>query len=317
MATRRSPERYEHHRLKTRARAAAQSPDPPQPCAASGCRKPTQRSSGDGFSTCYCRDHVEHLARHGSTWRQTPRKADIEPFRKAARRWLRAHRERPFVQQVLASLVGLLARSGTPESAWSLKGLPPQDRARIALAKIGREAKGAPAEKLLIIALSFWAWLEAQGADGRFADFRQVQIAKAAKRLASGTHKTRAGTPMPSKYPPSSGSYLRIMGRQIDDLAGLVAERAWREVLSLMQPHAAAASPSRPQPSATASPAPPQPPAAAPTAAAAIADEDERDRQACIARWGRAEGERMADLRNRMRKQARDRAAGAAIGGDS
>jgi len=188
----------------------------------------------------------------------------------------------------LAALAGLLAGAGAPESAWSLKGLPPKERARIALAKIGREAKGAPAEKLLIIVLSLWAWLEAQGADGRFREFRQVQIAKAAKRLASGTHKTRAGTPMPSKYPPSSGSYLRIMGRQIDDVAGLVAAPAWRDVLALVQAPAAAASPS-------------PPPAAVPNAAASVADEDERDRQSCIARWGRTKGERLAAVRRRLR----------------
>lgn len=314
MSAQRSPERHEHHRLKTRARAAEPSSDPPQHCAANGCPKSTQRSSGDGLSTRYCRDHVEHLARHGSAWRQTPRKADIEPFRRAARRWLRAHRERPFVQQALASLASLLASAGAPESAWSLKGLPPKDRARIALAKIGREAKGEPAEKLLIIALSLWAWLEAQGADGRFAKFRQVQIAKAAKRLASGTHRTRAGTPMPPKYPPSSGSYLRIMGRQIDDVAGMVAERSWREVVALMQPalttrHALLKSSA----AVAASPTPLKSPAAAPTAAL-IADEDEKDRRSCIARWGRPYGERMAAIRRRMREQARAAAAGSGVG---
>ena len=303
MSARRSPERHEHHRRLTRARALASSADPPQTCAAVGCRKPTQRTVGDGFSTRYCRDHVEHLARHGSTWRTTPRKTELEPYRRAARRWLKANHARPVVQRVLAGLAGLLAAAGKSESAWSLRGLPPKERARIAMAKL-REAKDAP-DKLLVIALTIWSWLEAQGADGRFVEFRQVQIAKAAKRLASGTHKTRGGLTMPSKYPPSSGSYLRHMGRAIDDVAALIGERAWPEVLALVQQPAANDRPRPSPPQSTAAPS------ATPGATTAVdggnGDEDERDRQWCIARWGRAEGKRMAAIRRRMRDEARGR----------
>ena len=139
------------------------------------------------------------------------------------------------VQRVLAALAGLLASSGKPQSAWDHHWLSPQDRARSALAMIGHHTKDAP-EKLAVITLATWAWLGSQHAldDGRSTEYRLTQIGKASKRLASGQHQTRGGAPIPSKYPPSSGSYLRIMGRQIDDVAGLLAERAWPEVLALV-----------------------------------------------------------------------------------
>jgi len=311
---RRSDERHEHHRHKTRVRAATPSPGPPKVCATSGCRKLTQRSAGDGFSTRFCRDCIKHEARHGSTWRTTPRKADIEPYRRAARCWLKANRDRPMVQRVLAALAGRLAGSGKPQSAWDHHWLSPQDRARSALAMIGARTKDAP-EKLIVITLAIWSWLaHLHALDSRSQDFRLTQIGKAAKRLASGTHTTRAGTKMPKpKWPPSSGSYLRIMGRQIDDLAGLLAEWAWSEVLALMQAPKGDGGdrdqPSNPhQPQAPASGPPPGAPAKPATAQDDDGgDDDERDRQWCIRRWGNLEGERMAARRRRMRQQVRGR----------
>jgi hypothetical protein len=69
-------------------------------------------------------------------------------------------------------------------------------------------------------------------------EFRLVQTAKAVHRLASGTHRhwdfpMRDGTTRPlhfHAYPRSSGIVLRVIGKEIDEVCGGVAEAALEEV---------------------------------------------------------------------------------------
>lgn len=69
--------------------------------------------------------------------------------------------------------------------------------------------------------LAVSACCDAKGIDGRQREYRQVQYAKAVHRLASGTHKTTSGFPMPSKYPRSEGQVLRHMGAWLDEVVAL------------------------------------------------------------------------------------------------
>ena len=192
-----------------RTRAAA---TPVLKCSFPGCRRPAQPlTTPDSGAAALCRKHLKHRARHGSAWRKSFTKAELDPYRKAASRWLMANRQASMVQHVLTALAGMMANAGKAESAYDLNRVKPARRAKIALARL-RDAKVAP-ETLLINAMAVWAIFEAEGMDERSREFREVQIAKLAHRLASATRRTRMGIPMPAKYPPSSGLVLRHLGQ--------------------------------------------------------------------------------------------------------
>lgn len=115
-----------------------------------------------------------------------------------------------------------MANAGPWENAYSIRGRSPKDRANFALARL-RKAGIDPAailERILAVALC----CEARGIDERQREFRQVQMAKVVHRLASGTHKTTSGFPLPSKYPRSEGNVLRHLGRRLDDIAAFALD---------------------------------------------------------------------------------------------
>lgn len=186
-------------------------------CSLPGCHRETQRTAGNGYSSRYCKHHVEFHRRHGSYWHKSLSAADLKPFRQAANAWLRNHREDRRVLLALQKTVGLLENSGRTENAYSLRGKAAKARARIALARL-RTAGVAP-ETILERAIAVTARCEAKGIDGRQKEYRQVQVAKSVHRLASGTHKTTSGFPMPSKYPRSEGQVLRHIGQWLDEIA--------------------------------------------------------------------------------------------------
>lgn len=188
-------------------------------CHVPGCRRLTQRSAANGLSELYCKVHVEFHRRHGSHWRRTYFAAELAPYQTAARHWLKSHRQQSQVAGVTASLDQLLAGAGRAESAYDLRGMSPSEKARIAIARV-RNA-GASGARLLEIALSVAAKIDQDGPHDH--EFREVQIAKVVHRLASGTHRSTSGFPMPSKYAPSAGRVLRILGHRIWDIAALVA----------------------------------------------------------------------------------------------
>lgn len=68
-------------------------------------------------------------------------------------------------------------------------------------------------------------------------EFREVQIAKAVHRMASGTHRSTSGFAMPSKYAPSTGRVLRVLGHGLWEGLGLVLDDATiGEVIDMAQP---------------------------------------------------------------------------------
>lgn len=186
-------------------------------CTLPGCGRPTQRQAGNGHSRRYCKHHVEFHRRHGSYWHRSFTAADLAPHRKAARAWLKANRQDPRVMRALQSIEGLLQGAGRAENAYGIRGMSAKERARVALARL-RNAEIEPVvilERSIAVALCF----EARGMDERQREFRHVQMAKAVHRLASGTHKTTSGFPLPSKYPRSEGQVLRHIGKRLDDIA--------------------------------------------------------------------------------------------------
>lgn len=205
------------------------------------CGRPTARAAKIGLSAFTCRLHQAHLQRHGSHWCKSPSAATLRPYLKAACSFIAAHRDDPFVGAALEGFRGLMETAGPVEIATRLRGLPPKRRAQIALARL-REAAVAPA-RLLAISLAVAALIEdAPASVHRTRQWRIVAVAKAAHRLASGTHRlwelrddkgnVASRTEMHA-YPPSSGRVLRHLGEALVKESELAIEHHLSDVLAL------------------------------------------------------------------------------------
>lgn len=203
------------------------------------CGRRTASALASGFSRV-CRYHQQHRQRHGSTWCKTPRAKTLEPYLKAAIAYLEVKPDDHYVKAAIATIKHQLENAGPAEIATRLGGRPARERARVALARL--RDKGIAPLKLLAIPVAICGML--QEADGYFArdpEYRQVTIAKAAHRLASGTHKSweiqhRDGRVVRTEmhaYPRSSGQVLRHLGRTLETEAELVIERHLEAVLEL------------------------------------------------------------------------------------
>jgi hypothetical protein len=191
-------------------------------CSLPGCLRQTQRSAGNGYSLRYCKQHVEHHRRHGSYWHRSLTATELLPFMQAARKWLRHWRDDPRVKSAVVAIDNLLQGAGRHENAYHIRGKPPEARARFALARLRK----AEIDPLIILerTLAVSACCVAKGIDERQREYRHVQIAKSVHRLASGTHRTPSGFPLPSKYPRSEGQVLRYLGRWLDEIALFAAD---------------------------------------------------------------------------------------------
>jgi hypothetical protein len=78
-----------------------------QSCVVFGCKRPVSRGEGNGVSQTWCRYHLNHRSRHGSTWAKTIAGADLEPRIMAATKWLTSNRADPFVERALGGLRAL------------------------------------------------------------------------------------------------------------------------------------------------------------------------------------------------------------------
>ena len=223
--------------LKRRAGSAVENFMPR--CAILGCGRPTMRAAKQGLDAYHCRFHVDHKARHGSHWHKSYRATDLKPYLAAAALWIAGHRSDPWVTATLASVHGLMEAAGHAAKATELRGRPPRERARIALARL-REA-GVKPERLLAIHLAVSALIKEDPGSHRVKEFRIVQTAKAAHRLASGYHQSwdvplpdgRPGKYEIHAYPRSSGRVLRHLGEMIEDACDHVTDRHLSAVLAL------------------------------------------------------------------------------------
>lgn len=143
----------------------------------------------------------------------------MAPFRVHAASWLREHLDDVRVKRAIQSIAAHLSEAGKVVNAYSLREKSAKERARIAFARL-RNADVSP-DRILLRIVAVSACCDAKGIDRRQREYRQVQYAKAIHRLASGTHKTTSGFPMPSKYPRSEGQVLRHMGALLEDIASL------------------------------------------------------------------------------------------------
>jgi hypothetical protein len=124
------------------------------------------------------------------------------------------------------------------DPATNLRGKPAKYRACVAFARL-REA-GVTPDRLMAIYLGVTALIEDDYGSHRTTEFRIVQAAKAAHRLASGTHRrwemwNPRGNPVPVEmhaYPRSSGLVLRQIGRTLDNACRDVAASAVAEIVA-------------------------------------------------------------------------------------
>lgn len=250
----RTPEGRRRRASKIKARIASPANDHFAKCTIIGCGKPTGRAAKTGLAATLCRTHLRHRQRHGSPWCPSPAATVLKPYVSAAQSFIDQHRNDPFVSAALTSVRDLMNSAGPVIIATRLRGLPPDQRSKVALARL-REA-GVKPERLLAIAVAVHALTEeAPQVVHRSKEWRIVAIAKAAHRLASGYHRVwetwgadgrRYRTELHA-YPQSSGRVLRYLGDAIQKEAEWVIDRHLATVLAMKVarygPHPAVADP--------------------------------------------------------------------------
>lgn len=208
-------------------------------CAIPGCGRPTSVAAGTGRAEHHCRYHVQFRNRHGSHWHPSYRAPDRKPYISAATSWISAHQGDREVSVALSELDHVLAFAGFAEPAGDLRARPAAYRAKVAFARL-REANVEP-RRLLAVYLGVCALIEDDRGSHRNHEFRIVQAAKAAHRLASGTHKVwemwnPLGPAVRTElhvYPRSSGLVLRKIGEKLEKAGGPISERAVPEIIQL------------------------------------------------------------------------------------
>ena len=198
-------------------------------CMVLGCKNAPSALSGKGLNRRYCRAHEDQYERHGSYFKKSYTAAQVTPFRTASLRWLKANQADPMVHRAVEAIMALYRQAGPHIEAFRLRGLPPEERARAAWARL-REAEVDPLQPLA-------AWLAVELAllvdpqSESKPEFKQVQAAKLVHRMASGSHRrweqVRAGGRIVVKemhtYPASRGRVLRHIGEQLERAVELVA----------------------------------------------------------------------------------------------
>lgn len=211
----------------------------PDPVTGRACGRPTMRAAGIGLATHFCRQHVEHRARHGSHWHGTYSAAKLKPYLSAATSYVRLRAPNDaFITAAINAVRAKLAEAGPVEIATRLRGLSAVKRAKIALARL--RVANIPPERIVSIVLAVAALIEEDPKSHRTKEFRTVQACKAVHRLASGTHKVweiedhqgRKRRTELHAYPKSSGRVLRVMGRMLEEPCEWVVEKHVAGVLA-------------------------------------------------------------------------------------
>jgi len=211
-------------------------------CRVLGCPHPVRAASGNGLDTRFCRKHADHYSRHGSPYKRSYTAKELAPHRRAVREWLRDNRENAWVSNAAQRVQRLYDGAGSRVEAFRLAGLPPEERARKAWARL-RDAGVSP-ERVIEAWLVIAEAIRRDPAPEERREFKQVQAAKLIHRLASGTHKRWerevprmvgiANIPIKQvtelhKYPHSRGRVLRVLGKNLEEACGL-AEEEWRRM---------------------------------------------------------------------------------------
>ena len=232
-------------RRKDVVKIRAAVPDAYHPnCRVYGCGNPSRAGSQDGLDQRFCRRHADHKSRHGSAYKGSYSAAEINPYRRAAIDWLIANPNDRWATNAVQRVETLYANAGPFIEAFRLRGQPPRVRATNMWARLRRHE----VDPRIIVAA--WLAVEMVIADDRRAvsttEFKRVQAAKVAHRLASGTHKQwqqRTGVVELHKYPASRGNVLRHIGADLEEVVGLLVEHQLAAIRRSMLDRPASATP--------------------------------------------------------------------------
>lgn len=204
-------------------------------CPIPGCGRLTRRQAGRGFSQYACQYHDQWKSRHGSYWKRTYTRAQLKPYRSAARIYLHRHREDDHIRQALRSLDFLLVGAGPNHRVVDTLTMKPREKARAALARMRKHE--VPSSRLLeiIFAVSAAVAEDPIRPGGEPHEFRRVQIAKACMRQASGQHSHYGLTLSYHRYPRSGGLLLRHLGAALDGAADWALHHHLRGAITLKQ----------------------------------------------------------------------------------
>ena len=195
-------------------------------CRILGCPNPASAGTPKGLNRLYCRKHEDHFEVHGSYTKKSYTAKEIDPYRRKAMRWLKENQDDPHVARAIKGIERLYRSSGSLVEAFRLRGLTPQERAKVAWARL-REAKVDPMKPL-----AAWMAVEMIFLDDPQPELKQhfkwVQAAKIVHRLASGSHKRweqegydgKVKVVELHKYPRSRGRVLLHMGKQLSAVGG-------------------------------------------------------------------------------------------------
>lgn len=192
-------------------------------CVVIDCPNAARSATGEGLDTRFCRTHADQYARHGSPYRKSYTAAQVRPYRAAAKAWLKTHKDDPWVLNGLERVRGLYSSAGQHIEAFRLRGLPVDERARVAWARL-RKASVDPVE-VLVAALAMEMLIRDDPQSDRKTEFKEVQTAKLVHRMASGSHQKWGDGPTTKElhfYPRSRGRVLRHIGRAAMEACELI-----------------------------------------------------------------------------------------------
>lgn len=194
-------------------------------CRVLDCNNPARSTVGEGLDGRFCRTHADQYARHGSPYRKSYAATEVRPYRSAAAAWLKANKDDPWVRNGVERVKGLYASAGQHVEAFRLRGLPVDERARVAWARL-RKASVDPM-KVLAAAMAVEMVIRADPQSDRKTEFKQVQTAKLVHRMASGSHRRWGEGPTATElhfYPRSRGRILRHIGKAAMEASELIVE---------------------------------------------------------------------------------------------
>lgn len=203
-------------------------------CRVIGCGKPARAATEDGLDTRLCRSHSDHFARHGSPYKRSYTAKELTPYRKTAMAWLESNADDQWVRNAIDRVETLYRAAGPHLEAFRLRGLSPEARAKAAWARLRKDS--VDPRRVVAAWLTIELAIQCDPQRETKSEFKRVQAAKLAHRMASGTHK-RWGDGVGAKemhvFPRSRGQVLRHVGKDLEGATELVVERFERRQFSL------------------------------------------------------------------------------------
>lgn len=193
------------------------SPGALRTCSVPGCSRAPEARSGDGLSPYFCRYHREFRSRHGCAWKRSYTGSELRPYVRAADAYVASTAVDRYLQLAITAVDGLLLSAGPERHPADFPRMPPDRKARASLARV-REA-GVPPERIVAVHAAVLAAIAEDPfqPDGEPHRYARVQVAKALRRRASGTHIVYGPGSRFDAYPRSSGLVLVELGRIIEE----------------------------------------------------------------------------------------------------